>query len=154
MKKITAFILTVTLLLICSSSLADTKSGLFTYKLKGNGTAVITGFDWKANGTNDIYIPRQIDGYTVSELGAYSFSDDSADYDNTVGQAVVVVIPDTVTIIGEKAFFCTNIKTVAIPASVQFVGAGAFAGCKNIKSHYKNLGKPIMFPRNFVIVFL
>lgn len=140
MKKITAFILTVTLLLICSSSLADTKSGLFTYKLKGNGTAVITGFDWKTNGTNDIYIPRQIDGYTVSEVGAYSFSDDFADYQNTIGKSVVVVIPDTVTIIGEKAFFCTNINTVAIPSSVQSIGTGAFAGCENIKSHYVNQG--------------
>ena len=78
MKKLFGFILGIGLLLICSTALADTQSGLFTYTLKGNGTAVITGFDWDANGNNDVYVPRMIDGYTVSEIGPFAFSDKAA----------------------------------------------------------------------------
>lgn len=131
------FILCVTSLSLAS---ADTTNGLFTYKLKGNGNAVITGFNWSSNNGNDIYIPRQIDGYTVSEIGAYAFSGQNLSFGDHIGQSVVVVIPDTVTMIGEKAFFCSNINTVSIPTSVEYIGDGAFAGCVNIKEHYVQSG--------------
>lgn len=124
----------------------ERKSGLFTYELKGNGNAVITRFDWGANGGNDIYVPRQIDGYTVTEIGEYAFSSKDAvlvtwvqkngsDFSSMLGEKVVVVLPDTITMIGEKAFFCTSITSVTIPASVQLIGSGAFAGCNFLKQH-------------------
>jgi len=78
-----------------------------------------------------------IDGYTVTEIAQYAFSqkyDDARSLVgfNNMGEEVVVVIPDTIVIIGEKAFFCTNIEGINIPASVQAIGIGAFAGtnCK------------------------
>lgn len=136
MKKVIFLILVVLLIAISINVVADgdRKSGLFSYQLKGNGTAVITGFDWNANGGNDIYIPRMIDGYTVTEIGDYAFSSNNIT-SKIIGQSVVVVLPDTITIIGEKAFFCTAINTISIPASVQMIGPGAFAGCVNIKEH-------------------
>jgi len=117
-----------------SSAFADgsKKSGLFTYEIKGNGTAIITGFDWKSNGNEDVYIPRMLDGYTVTEIGELAFSNTSATYKNLVGNDVVIVVPDTITIIGNKAFFCTPITSINLPSSVQLIGGGAFAGCPNL----------------------
>lgn len=108
---------------------AEKKNGLFTYELKGNGTAVITEFDWTENGEEDIYIPRMLDGYTVTGIGNLAFSG----YSYTYRKNTVVVLPDTITSIGEKAFFDTGcIATINIPSSVQTIGAGAFSGtgCK------------------------
>lgn len=150
MKKVLTVALVLVLLILCASAFSDTekKSGLFTYKLKGNGTAIITGFDWKSNGNQDIYIPRMIDGYNVTEIGAYAFSDKnlSEEYDwwnvgdSLMGESVNVIIPDTVTVIGEKAFFRTRIKSVPIPTSVKLIEAGAFAGCFALKSHLVDKG--------------
>jgi len=154
-------------------------SGLFTYELKGNGNAVITGFDWEHNNGADIYVPRQLDGYLVTEIGSYAFSTDDPSYfpsfqsdlsinidsfysdDDTllilpdmgaiawnryynyvpnrswkknIGESVVVILPDTISVIGEKAFYFTQITSINIPASVKLIGPGAFAGCE-IKQH-------------------
>ncbi len=140
-KRLIALLLILTLIVSCcvfaQADDGEKKSGLFSYKIKGNGTAIITGFSWKDNGANDIYIPRMIDGYTVTEIGPYAFSSetDTSNFDKTIGSSVVVIIPDTITIIGEKAFFCTNITALTIPQTVQLIGSGAFAGCPNIKKH-------------------
>lgn len=86
MKRIRSiFLLTMAALLfvlIANSESQSSTSGLFTYSLKGNGTAVITGFDWQRNGGKDVYIPRMIDGYTVTEIGAYAFSSETAGYNS------------------------------------------------------------------------
>lgn len=139
-KHIMIFNVLFVLILCCcfaANADEDRKSGLFSYRLKGNGNAVITGFDWGNNNSQDVYIPRLLDGYTVSEVGPYAFSlqSDSLSMENRIGEAVVVVLPDTVTMIGEKAFFCTNITALSIPASVEYIGEGAFAGCRNITMH-------------------
>lgn len=113
------------------------KSGAFTYELKGNGNAVITNYDWNQNKGEDIYVPRMIDGYIVTEVGEKAFgSKDGVQK----GKAVVVVLPDTITVIGENAFFCTNITACAIPANVQYIGVAAFAGCPNMKYHSVDSG--------------
>ena len=44
-------------------------------------------------------------------------------------------IPDSVTTIGESAFFlCSNLDDVIIPASVTTIGAKAFILCNKLKS--------------------
>lgn len=46
-----------------------------------------------------------------------------------------VVIPDTVTSIGEKAFEnCTTLKSITLPSSVKNIGEASFWGCSNLKS--------------------
>ena len=144
-KKLFVLVLVVLLAVVVATASADNKSGLFSYTLKGNGTAVITGFDWAANGNNDVYVPRLIDGYTVTEIGALAFSSEEAGYHiiedsyknkfSSLGQPVVIVLPDTISVISEKAFFCTKIMACNIPASVQLIGPGAFAGCTNLTQH-------------------
>ena len=116
------------------------------YKLKGNGTAVITGFDWGVNGSNDVYVPRMIDGYTVSEIGDSAFSSEKGN-----GYSVVVVLPDTITVIGEKAFWGSAITAISIPQSVQLIGSGAFAGCTNLESHNVEAGNPIYTTINGIL---
>ena len=143
-KKLIAILLIITIFLsFCFIAQADNgekKYGHFSYKLKGNGNAVITGFDWDSNGDSDIYIPRSIDGYNVTEIGESAFADQTDspidDYyletSRSISNPVVVVIPDTITVIGEKAFFSSRIASLTIPSSVQLIGAGAFADCYKI----------------------
>lgn len=50
------------------------QQGAFTYELKGNGTAVITKFDWDKHTGGDVYVPRSIDGYQVTTIGKLAFT--------------------------------------------------------------------------------
>lgn len=141
MKKVVVWVCVFLALLLIGSSVAETEytSGYFTYRIKGNGTAVITGFDWKANGNNDVYIPRMVDGYTVTEIGEYAFSNSEKAFsydlnDTLIGAEVAVIIPDTITKISQKAFYYTKIRSANIPASVKIIEDGVFAGCRNITS--------------------
>ena len=119
--------LVLVLLLVMSVALADEEkqSGAFTYRIKGNGTAVITGYDWENHQGEDVYIPRMVDGYTVTEIGENAFSD--------VG-TVIVTLPDTITVIGSKAFENSNAAAIRIPESVKTIGDFAFSGCPNVQS--------------------
>jgi len=125
------------IVVFASSALADENktSGLFTYKIKGNGTAVITGFDWKNNGDEDVYIPNMLDGYTVTEIGSEAFAHGN--------KKAVVIIPNNISVIGDKAFFCSQITSAHIPASVQWIGSGAFAGCDEIKQFSVDPSNPV-----------
>ena len=57
------------------SAMADGEkvSGLFSYEIKGNGTVKIISYDWSHHGNDDLYIPRMLDGYTVTEIGESAF---------------------------------------------------------------------------------
>lgn len=129
MKRILGITLGIVLvlLLVMSVALADEEkqSGAFTYRIKGNGTAVITGYDWGNYQGEDVYIPRMVDGYTVTEIGENAFSD--------VG-TVIVTLPDTITVIGSKAFENSNAAAIRIPESVKTIGDFAFSGCPNVQS--------------------
>lgn len=141
MKRILGMTLGIilVLLLVMSVALADEEkqNGAYTYQIKGNGTAVITGYDWENHEGEDIYIPRMVDGYTVTEIGEFAFSHYSFD-DNgnpelgnffSDAMAGSLVIPDTITTIGKGAFFGITLasKAINIPNSVGFIGEGAFS---------------------------
>ncbi len=69
----------------------------------------------------DYEIPDTIDGYPVSEIGEKAF------FGRTLTS---IVIPDTVTAIGEYAFANNSaLVNIMIPASVSSIGEGAFWGC-------------------------
>ena len=58
---------------------------------------------------------------------------DSAFYDRT--DITSVIIPDSVTVIDDSAFEgCTNLTSVTIPDSVTVIGDWAFKGCTNLTS--------------------
>ena len=124
----------ICLFVLCAASVAFAAeartSGLFTYEIKGNGTAVITDYDWKKHGKEDLYIPNMLDGYTITGIGDSAFQKQAEakkgyyylDYE------IMAKLPESIVTIGEKAFFgCDFIKAINIPASVKIIGAGAFA---------------------------
>lgn len=127
MKRLTCWILMVVLLLTAIPAMAaDTRtSGLFTYEIKGNGTITITDFDWNRN-DGDIYIPNMIDGYTITAIGDSAFSVEKY---NAKAPKVIVVLPNSITTIGEKAFMNASVSTISIPANTKVIGKGAFANC-------------------------
>ena len=96
---------------------------LYEYELDEDNNATITqynGNSWSVN------IPSEIDGYTVTAIGSFVFSDKDVVY---------VTIPDTVTIIGFYAFDnCVYLKNITIPNSVTTIESGAFHNCVSLLS--------------------
>lgn len=73
------------------------------------------GFDDK------IIIPENINGYPVTQIGDFAFSNVSA---------YSINIPESVTEIGDYAFeYCEQLKTITIPKNVASIGSYAFFGC-------------------------
>lgn len=102
---------------------------MFTYELKGNGTAKITDYDWKGNTDTDVYVPKMVDGYTVTEIGENAFADAPEKKER-----ITIVVPDGVTVIGDFAFAHSDgLSLVTLPASVQIIGKGAFSDSENLK---------------------
>lgn len=126
MKEWLALLLIYALLATCSFALADDTriSGLYTYSIKGNGTVSIVDYDWSKS-SGDIYIPSMLDGYSVTTIGEEAFAYGK----KTSKKAALIVIPDSITAIGEKAFYNSPISTVSIPVSVKLIGKAAFAYC-------------------------
>lgn len=70
----------------------------------------------------DIEIPKEFYGVTVSKIGDYAFYSQYG--------IKSVIIPEGVAAIGESAFDgCTSLKTVSIPDSVTYIGDYAFQDC-------------------------
>ena len=91
-----------------------------------SGTAKITAARDKSK--KDISIPGFVilDGnvYTVAEIGDMLFADSEVE---------TVYIPETVTTIGEKAFYnCRNLETINLPVSLRVINAQAFMNCTSL----------------------
>ena len=93
----------------------------FTYTLDEDGNATITGCN---NITSSLVIPGEIDGHTVVAIGKNAFYDY---YEKVKIQSVT--IPDTVTTIGERAFFNAGLIAVNLPNGLTSIGRYAFSGC-------------------------
>lgn len=129
MRKILAVSLTFILMLTAFPAMADNErvSGLFTYTLKGNGTAVITKFDWEKNRNNDVFIPSMLDGYTVTGIGDNAFEMGNSRDISWHVEPVNITLPETIVTIGEKAFFNVQALSINIPNSVKLIMPGAMA---------------------------
>lgn len=92
-------------------------NGEFIYEVKKNGTATIVGYSGRSK---DIILPNLIDGYTITAIGDEAFKDIG-------GSKRVVTLPETITSIGEKAFWGARVESINIPDSVEYIGYGAFA---------------------------
>ena len=123
-----------------------TGTATYSYTLDDAGNAVITGYNGYATALS---IPSTIDGYTVTKIGYAAFSHSGLR---------AVTIPDSVTIIGNGAFYnckaltsvslpdslieiwgsafedCTGLTSVTIPDSVTEIGGSAFSGCTNLSN--------------------
>lgn len=98
-------------------------SGDYEYTILDDSTAEITKYNGSAE---ELTIPSELDGYTVTSLGNKSFEENFT--------LLNVVIPDTVTRIGNGAFYsCMLVTNVTIPDSVTSIGYSAFDMCSSLK---------------------
>lgn len=103
---------------------------IWKYEKNENGVTITA---YKSGG-GSVKIPNMIGKDAVTEIGAEAFSPykkglKSEQYAVRAG-ITSVVIPSSVTSIGEKAFdHCQNLKSVEIPDSVTYIGVRAFAMC-------------------------
>ena len=95
----------------------------YTYNALDDGTIEITGYSGSAE---NIVIPAQIDGKSVTRIGNNAFEKSSAKE---------IVIPDSVTEIGSQAFSgCEKLTGVSIPNSVTTIRDRAFFDCNSLAS--------------------
>jgi hypothetical protein len=97
----------------------------FKYDLSADGKGVvIQGLNGVIQGApsggpySTVKIPEKIEGYPVVEIGA-----------KALGQRMEitsVTIPNSVTKVGEMAFFSTGITTITLPSGITELGKGAF----------------------------
>jgi BspA type Leucine rich repeat region (6 copies) len=100
--------------------------GQWTYIFE-NGGATITA----STATGAVTIPSVLGGYAVKQVGPSSPSIFGSSSPNT--SVTSVVIPNSVTSIGNSAFYgCTSLTSLTIPNSVAIIEGGAFAECTGL----------------------
>ena len=121
----------------------------------GGSTATITKFlgpvdsegnvDFTNHGPYDINIPSELDYYSVTGLGDYSFATEenaSPLYDIHHHNIQSVTIPESVTSIGQFAFeSCFSLESLIIKDAATSIGESAFDGCSHLTT--LSLGKNI-----------
>ena len=84
-----------------------------------------TNFEWR------VQIPATLGGEELASIGEEAFYDyHELDYGGN-NQNLIIVLPETVTSIGDRAFgYCTGIRNVEMPTNhLVTIGKEAFAGC-------------------------
>ncbi|MBQ7065260.1 MAG: leucine-rich repeat domain-containing protein [Lachnospiraceae bacterium] len=96
----------------------------WTYTVDDKNQVTITGY----SGTSEnVVIPGNIDGKTVTAIGTSAFS--------RCTSMKNITIPVTVTSIGSNAFYsCYNLETVTIPFGVTEINNFTFSECKKLKN--------------------
>ncbi len=136
-KKIIAFICAVSLVgnVVFSGYHADSLSNSvvtvnaealtyedFSYEVTENGEVTITEYKGEAA---EVVIPSEIDGYKVTSIGSYAFSE--------CNNLESITMPDGVTSIGEWAFSgCSSLESITIPKSVAAIDGLLFGFFKPI----------------------
>lgn len=106
-------------------SAIPSRSGDYQYIVREDGTAEITGYTGDAT---VVTVPSALDGYTVSGIR-----------DMRNGYIQELVVPDTVTYIGDYAFCAQEqLRVVTLPAGLSTIGECAFENCHSIVDLYYN----------------
>ena len=95
------------------------------YRSNGDGTCVLTGLGTCQD--SQIVIPKVQNGEIVVEVAERAFRDHT--------HITSLIIPGTITIIGEEAFYgCTSLQSVSLAEGIITLDSRAFAVCKNLKA--------------------
>lgn len=97
---------------------AASVSGNYEYTTLDDGTIEISRYNGLGG---DVTIPGTIGGKAVTSIGSYAFSPE----DSTV-QIRKVTIPDSVTVIGEYAFYMSSLTEVTLPKNLKEIKPWAF----------------------------
>ncbi len=115
-------------------------SGDYNYAVKNGNEAVITRY---IGAGSDITVPESIDGYTVTEIADYAFIAQwtergfRACNTSVIGreQITSITLPATVNEIGAYAFaFNKALKTINIPEGITVIPHGAFMDAEALES--------------------
>ena len=107
------------------------------YNFDVNGkNATITGY--KGTDTN-VVIPKLMGNYKVVAIGDEAFSIWASGIRKEIKESrekiETIVIPDSITSIGDAAFYnCKNLTSITIPDSVMNIGEKAFNECEKLES--------------------
>lgn len=106
-------------------------TSIYTYEVLSDGTIRITSCQ---TSDVDLVIPDTIDGYTVTEIGANAFANQTS--------IQTVKFPANLKQIGVKAFAnCTGLLEVTLPDTIQGAGQLCFSGCTALKKAVLNKGR-------------
>ena len=109
---------------VCAVAAGAETYGDFEYHVNYDGIAKITKYTGDAE---NIEIPAEINGKSVTRIGSYAFSGCTS--------LTNITIPDSVTWIGSHAFNgCTSLTNITIPENVTSIGYNAFENCISLAS--------------------
>ena len=104
---------------------------IYSDKLSITDDGTVTGTDSLKSFTGTLSIPRYLNEIKVKAIGNEAFA---AKEGKKAYSFTKLILPDTITSIGEKAFMdCTSLKDVTIPSGVSVLSDYIFAGCKNLQ---------------------
>ena len=104
---------------------------IYSDKLSITDDGTVTGTDSLKSFTGTLSIPRYLNEIKVKAIGNEAFA---AKEGKKAYSFTKLILPDTITSIGEKAFMnCTSLKDVTISSGVSVLSDYIFAGCKNLQ---------------------
>lgn len=99
------------------------RDGNFSYLIMEDCTAELTGYHGVEQ---DVVIPSEVDGYTVSKVGFACFSFNR--------KIISVEIPSSVKVIDDCFAYCTNLETITLHEGLEVIGDDTFKSCEKLKS--------------------
>ena len=120
---------------------APAAQSVYTYTKTSDSTVRITGADENIKNAD---IPAELDGYTVTAIGADAFEN--------CWNLNEVTLPDTVTKIEQYAFAYSGLQSINIPDSVTTIENGAFTEAFHVSSIRISDSHPYFAVRNNALI--